>query len=77
MTQIEIQIGSETWAYEYDENYTHIYDDDGERVVVLRWRATDGEIRAAAYGFGAGRHIGKKQGAAEKVAEIKRALEYR
>jgi hypothetical protein len=71
----EIEIGCETWSYVIDGEYTHIADSDGEPAVVLRWKATEGEVRAAAYGYGAGKKTGKTAGRKEKAHEIKRALE--
>lgn len=74
MSAKEIKIGSETWAYEIEEHYTYILDPDGEPALRLRWAATEGEVRAAAYGFGAGQRIGRKIGEAANLAEIQRVL---
>ena len=73
-TQTEIKIGCETWAYEIEGSYTHITDGDGEPAVVLRWEATEKEVIAAAYGYGAGKRIGEKCGIAKQQAEILRAI---
>ena len=72
---MNIEIGCETWSYEIEENYTYIMDEDGEPAITLRWQATEGEIKAAAYGYGAGLRKGKKAGRIEKAHEIKAALD--
>jgi hypothetical protein len=72
---MKIEIGRETWEYEIEGDYTHISDDEGEVRVTLRWAASEGEIRAAAYGFGAGMRLGIAAGEAKKLAEIQRVLQ--
>ena len=70
----EIHIGCEAWAYEIEGTHTNICDPDGELALQLGWAATEVEVRAAAYGFGAGWRVGRKFGEAAKLAEIQRVL---
>jgi len=74
MSMKEITIGCENWSYEVQGSYTYIYDEDGESPLQLGWVATEGEIRAAAYGYGRGLKMGHKMGEASKMADIKKVL---
>lgn len=74
MSVKQIQIVSESWSYDIVGGYTYIYDEDGDDAITLRWKANEGEIKAAAYGYGAGLRVGRKCGEATKLAEIQRAL---
>ena len=74
MSAKEIQIGCKTWAYEVDGSYTNITDPDGEITIQLSWVATEGEVRAAAYGLCDGIRIGRKLGEGRKMADIKKVL---
>ena len=74
MNAIEVDIGCETWAYEVIDSYTNIIDPDGNHALQLRWPATENEVKAAAWGFGAGLKMGQKVGEAAKLAEIQRVL---
>jgi hypothetical protein len=73
-TQKEIQIGCETWAYEIEGSYTHVTDTDGEPAFTLRWAATENEITAAAYGYGAGLRAGEKWGREQQQLDILKAI---
>ncbi|MFA7219059.1 MAG: hypothetical protein WC119_00845 [Synergistaceae bacterium] len=70
----KIELGSDDIYYQIEGSYTHIFDDEGEPLLTLRWAASETEIAATAYGFGAGRKIGIIIGRLEKEFEIKRVL---
>lgn len=74
-TMTAVYIGIETWSYEIEGNYTNVCNDDGEHVCQLPWAVKDEvEVRAAAYGFGAGRRLGEQFGRATQLREIQKAL---
>jgi hypothetical protein len=72
--QKEIQIGCETWAYEIEGSYAHVTDTDGESAFTLRWAATEKEITAAVYGYGAGLRAGEKWGREQQQLDILKAI---
>lgn len=74
MSDKVIQIGNEEWTYTIQGEYTHIWDADGVRAVCLRWKATEGEIKAAAYGYGAGHRAGEDVGRKKAIITVRRAL---
>jgi len=70
----KIQIGCEEWSYEIEDSYTHIFDSNDEPALTLRWVATESEVKAAAYGFGAGSRIGFGAGVLHQQRAIMKAL---
>ena len=71
-----VDIGSETYEYITDEHYTYIFNEDGERIIVLKWVVkSENEVKASLYGYGRGIRTGEKIGSERKMREIKKALE--
>lgn len=70
----ELEIGADVVYYRQDDYRTYLYDEDYRSILTLSWVATEKEILAAFYGYGAGRSQGRHEGIISKINEIKRVL---